>query len=67
MNYKVNKDKFRKAMLEKGYTLTKLQSISTVSTVTLNNLVNNEGYRLRAVTANKIAKALDVPVTELFE
>lgn len=66
MNYKLKKDKFRTALLNNGMSITDISNKSKVSTVTLDKIINHEGFA-RAKTCLKIATALNTNVTELFE
>lgn len=65
MFYTLKQEEYKKAMLEIGLTVMELANKATVSTTSINKLV--KGRPCRAKTANKIAKALNVPVTDLFE
>lgn len=62
---KVDKNKLSVAMARKTVNFIELSKLSTVSRVTLSAI--NNGKTCNAVTASKIAKALDVDVTELLE
>lgn len=65
MCYKLNKQEYKKALLSNGITITELAKSANVSHVSINKIYN--GGVCRAKTANKIAKALNAPVTDLFE
>ena len=44
MNYKLKKDKFRTALLNNGMSITDISNKSKVSTVTLDKIINHEGF-----------------------
>lgn len=51
---------------QKGITQAKLAELSGVSRLTIVALENNEKHEALVGTINAIAKALEVPVSELF-
>lgn len=65
MNYKPKEGAMRIAILKQATTLQELATNASVSPVSLSRIYN--GGVCRAKTANKIAKALNVPVIDLFE
>lgn len=61
----MNKERFQIEMLAQNKNVTELAKASGVTTVTIANLIS--GKRKATVkTCNKLAKALNVPVNELF-
>ena len=65
MNYKINTKLIQTTMLQKGYSLTKLASISKISTSTLSRIINSQGTP-RQETIYKIAKALELEISEII-
>lgn len=65
MYYKINTPLIEKAMLQKGYSLTKLASISKISTSTAARIINKQGTP-RPETIYKIAQALELEITEII-
>jgi hypothetical protein len=65
MKYKANAEKLRYFMLSKNINITKLAKKANVSTISINKAL--KGYELYGNTCNRIADALELPVTDLFE
>ena len=65
MGFKLKNDIFRQAILQNDMRLTDIAKTTELSSATISKIVS--GKQCKAKTANKIAKALNVPVTDLFE
>lgn len=63
---KINIDKLNIAMAEKCWTNQELSKKAKISLVTLTMIKANK-RNFQAITVGKIAKALDIPVSELVE
>lgn len=63
--YKPKADKIRIAFLEKGYSSIEFSNLSGLAYLTIINIL--KGKPVQVKTAYKLSKALNVPVTELFE
>lgn len=66
MEYRVIEKTFRNALLKNNLTLSRLSVKSGVSITTIDKAINKQ-LPIRVSTCNKIAAALDIPVTDLFE
>ena len=64
MNYKLNKDLIKSKMLQKGYSITKLASISQISKSTVSRAVKGQGTQ-RPQTIYKISKSLDIDTKDI--
>ena len=64
MNYKLNTELIKSKMLQKGYSITKLASISQISKSTAARAVNGQGTS-RPQTIYKISKCLDIDTKDL--
>lgn len=64
MNYKLNTELIKSKMLQKGYSITKLASISCISKSTIARAVNGKGTQ-RPQTIYKIAKSLDIDIKDI--
>ena len=64
MRFKLNYNVFKLAILKNGLSFNELMSRSELSSSTITKVT--AGKSCTAKTANKIAKALNVPVTDLF-
>lgn len=64
MNFKADIIKFKSAMLEKGWGYRELGESANIASVTITKAL--QGGKLNSKSCNKIATALDKPVTELF-
>lgn len=65
MNYKLNKDLIKSKMLQKGYSITKLASISQISKSTAARAVKGQGNQ-RPQTIYKISKSLDIDTKDII-
>lgn len=65
MTYQLELEVFKQTMLTKSFSVADLSEHCGVSTVSINTII--KGGACKAKTANKIATALDVPVTDLFK
>lgn len=65
MTYQLELAVFKQVMLTKSLSVADLSERCGISTVSINAII--KGGACKAKTANKIATALDVPVTELFK
>lgn len=65
MTYQLEIAVFKQVMLTKSLSVADLSERCGISTVSINAII--KGGACKAKTANKIATALDVPVTELFK
>ena len=65
MKYKANAEKLKFFMLSKNINITKLAKKANVSTVSINKAL--KGRELYGNTCNRIADALETPVTDLFK
>ena len=59
MNYKLNTELIKSKMLRKGYSITKLASISQISKSTIARAIKGQGNQ-RPQTIYKISKSLDI-------
>ena len=64
MNYKLNTELIKSKMLQKGYSITKLASISQISKSTAARAVNGQGIP-RPQTIYKISKCLDIDTKDI--
>ena len=64
MNYKLNTELIKSKMLQKGYSITKLASISQISKSTVARVVNGQGTP-RPQTIYKISKCLDIDTKDI--
>ena len=64
MNYKLNTELVKSKMLQKGYSISKLASISQISKSTAARAVNAQGTQ-RPQTIYKIAKSLDIDTKDI--
>ncbi|MDY2883258.1 MAG: helix-turn-helix transcriptional regulator [Romboutsia timonensis] len=65
MNYKLNKDLIKSKMLQKGYSITKLASISQISKSTAARAIKGQGNQ-RPQTIYKISKSLDIDTKDII-
>ena len=66
MKYKLNLNILNLAMLNKGYSITKLSELSGVSKASISRLMK-ETHESRAETIYKIAKVLDIESEDLLQ
>lgn len=64
MNYKLNTELIKSKMLQKGYSITKLASISQISKSTVSRAVKGQGTQ-RPQTIYKISKSLDIDTKDI--
>ena len=64
MDYKLNTELIKVKMLQKGYSITKLASISQISKSTVARVVNGQGTP-RPQTIYKISKCLDIDTKDI--
>ena len=64
MNYQLNTELIKSKMLQKGYSITKLASISKISKSTAARAVKGQGNQ-RPQTIYKISKTLDIDTKEI--
>lgn len=64
MNYKLNTELIKSKMLQKGYSITKLASISKISKSTAARAVKGQGNQ-RPQTIYKISKSLNIDTKEI--
>ena len=64
MNYKLNTELIKSKMLQKGYSISKLASISQISKSTAARVVKGQGNQ-RPQTIYKISKTLDIDTKEI--
>ena len=64
MNYKLNTELIKSKMLQKGYSISKLASISQISKSTAARAVNVQGNQ-RPKTIYKISKSLDIDTKDI--
>lgn len=64
MNYRLNTEIIKSRMLEKGYSITKLASISNISKSTVARAVNGQGTQ-RPQTIYKISKSLNIDTKDI--
>ena len=64
MNYQLNTELIKSNMLQKGYSITKLASISQISKSTAARAVNGQGTQ-RPQTIYKISKSLDIDTKDI--
>lgn len=65
MNYKLNTELIKSKMLQKGYSITKLASISQISKSTIARAVKGQGTQ-RPQTICKISKSLDIDTKDII-
>ena len=65
MDYKLNVEFIKLKMLQNGYSITKLAKISNTAKSTLSRIINAQGNH-RPETIYKLAKALDIDITDLL-
>ena len=65
MNYQLNTELIKSKMLQKGYSISKLASISQISKSTAARAVNGQG-RQRPQTIYKISKSLDIDTKDII-
>ena len=64
MNYKLNTELIKSKMLQKGYSITKLASISQISKSTISRAIKGQGTQ-RPQTIYKISKSLDIDTKDI--
>ena len=64
MNYKLNSELIKSKMLEKGYSITKLSSITKISKSTISRAINGQGTQTPK-TIYKISKSLDIHTKDI--
>ena len=64
MNYKLNTELIKSKMLQKGYSITKLASISQISKSTIARAIKGQGKQ-RPQTIYKISKYLDIDTKDI--
>ena len=64
MNYKLNTELIKSKMLQKGYSITKLASISQISKSTIARAIKGQGYQ-RHQTIYKISQSLDIDTKDI--
>ena len=64
MNYKLNTELIKSKMLQKGYSITKLASISQISKSTAARVAKGQGTP-RPQTIYKISKCLDIDTKDI--
>ena len=64
MNYKLNTELIKSKMLQKGYSITKLASISQISKSTIARAIKGQGTP-RPQTIYKISKYLDIDTKDI--
>ena len=64
MNYKLNTELIKSKMLQKGYSITKLASISKISKSTIARAIKGQGKQ-RPQTIYKISKCLDIDTKDI--
>ena len=64
MNYKLNTELIKSKMLQKGYSITKLSSISQISKSTIARAIKGQGNQ-RPQTIYKISKYLDLDTKDI--
>ena len=65
MNYKLNTELIKLQMLQKGYSITKLASISQISKSTAARAIKGQGNQ-RPQTIYKISKSLDIDTKDII-
>ena len=65
MNYQLNTELIKSKMLQKGYSITKLASISQISKSTVSRAVKGQGTP-RPQTIYKISKSLDIDTKDII-
>ena len=65
MNYKLNTELIKSKMLQKGYSISKLASISQISKSTAARAINAQGKQ-RPQTIYKISKSLDIDTKDII-
>ena len=64
MNYKLNTELIKSKMLQKGYSITKLSSISQISKSTIARAIKGQGNQ-RTQTIYKISQSLDIDTKDI--
>ena len=64
MNYKLNTELIKSKMLQKGYSITKLASISQISKSTIARAIKGQGHQ-RPQTIYKISQSLDIDTKDI--
>lgn len=64
MKYRLNSETIKSKMLEMGYSVTKLASISNISKSTVARAVNGQGTQ-RPDTIYKISKSLNIDIKDI--
>ena len=64
MNYKLNTELIKSKMLQKGYSITKLASISQISKSTAARAIKGQGNQ-RPQTIYKISQSLDIDTKDI--
>ena len=64
MNYKLNTELIKSKMLQKGYSITKLASISQISKSTISRVIKGQGLP-RPQTIYKISKSLNIDIKDI--
>ena len=65
MNYQLNTELIKSKMLQKGYSITKLASISQISKSTAARAIKGQGNQ-RPQTIYKISKSLDLDTKDII-
>lgn len=65
MNYQLNTELIKSKMLQKGYSITKLASISQISKSTAARAIKGQGNQ-RPQTIYKISKSLDIDTKDMI-
>lgn len=65
MNYQLNTELIKSKMLQKGYSITKLSSISQISKSTAARAIKGQGNQ-RPQTIYKISKSLDIDTKDII-
>ncbi len=59
--------RLKEVLQEKGMSMSKLSRLSDISFSTINRMINDKNYLPTLVTLEKISKALQVPISDLYE
>ncbi len=59
--------RLKEILREKGMSMSKLSRLSDISFSTIDRIINDKNYSPTLVTLEKLSKALQVPVSELYE
>ena len=65
MNYKLNTELIKSKMLQKGYSITKLSSISQISKSTIARAIKGQGNQ-RPQTIYRISQSLDIDTKDII-